>query len=142
MGSPCPNTLMLPFCADKFGMRSSKFSIVPAFSSTDPATVVFIPPFVRIVFGKLDFTTTSPSILLSSTKTTVISSPLQSLKAVLYPTDETFMIPLSHDDSITKPPSLPLMAPLTKEESWRFKRTTFAKETGLPVSSTIFPLMF
>ena len=72
------------FWAETLGMRSSRFSMVPAFSSTDPTTVVVIPPFFRIVLGREDFTTTSPSILLSSSILIMPTfSPVQSLQIVL-----------------------------------------------------------
>ena len=142
IGSPRPNTLMLPFCADTLGMRSSRCSIVPAFSSTDPATVVVIPPFLSMVLGRDDFTTTSPNILLSATIFIIPAfSPVQSFHAVLYPTDVTFIIPLLQAESMAKCPSSPLTTPLTKAESCLFKSTTLAKAKGSPFSSTIFPFI-
>ena len=58
--------------------------MVPAFSSTDPTMVVVIPPFFRIVLGIDDFTTTSPSVSLSSSILMMpIFSPVQSLQIVL-----------------------------------------------------------
>ncbi len=142
IGSPRPNTLMLPFCADTLGMRSSRCSIVPAFSRTDPATVVVIPPFLSIVLGSDDFTTTSPSTLLSATIfITPAFSPVQSFHAVLYPTDVIFIIPLLQAESMAKCPSSPLTTPLTKAESCLFKSTTLANAKGSPFSSTIFPFI-
>ena len=133
---------MLPFCADTLGMRSSRCSIVPAFSSTDPATIVVIPPFLRIVLGIDDFTTTSPNILLSAIIfITPAFSPAQSFHTVLYPTDVTLIIPLLQGESMVKCPSSPLTTPLTKAESCLFKSTTLANAKGWSFSSTIFPLI-
>ena len=76
---------MLPFCAETLGIRSSKFSMVPAFSRIEPTTVVIMPPFFKMVLGREDFTTTSPSILASSQSWMMPTfSPWQSRKAVLY----------------------------------------------------------
>ena len=142
IGSPRPNTLILPFCADTLGMRSSRCSMVPAFSSTDPATVVVIPPFLSMVLGSNDFTTTSPSTLLSATIfITPAFSPVQSFHAVLYPTDVTLIIPLLQAESMAKCPSSPLTTPFTKAESCLFKSTTLANAKGSPFSSTIFPFI-
>ena len=134
---------MLPFCADTLGMRSSRCSIVPAFSSTDPATVVVIPPFLRRVLGSDDFTTTSPNILLSTNIfITPAFSPAQSFHTVLYPTDETLIIPLLQGESMAKCPSSPLTTPFTKVESSLFRSITLANAKGSPLASTIFPEMF
>ena len=52
------------------------------------------------------------------------------------------MIPSSQGESITKLPSSPLTAPLTKAESPRVRSTTFTKAKGSPLVFSIFPLIF
>ena len=95
-----------------------------------------------MVLGSDDFTTTSPSTLLSATIfITPAFSPVQSFHAVLYPTDVTFIIPLLQAESKAKCPSSPLTTPFTKAESCLFKSTTLANAKGSPFSSTIFPFI-
>ena len=143
-GVPLPNTSKLPSRPNTVGTCVSTSLAVPACANTLLSTMVTRALPLMTITGRLDFTTTSPSIILSGViAITPRLPPLGiSITFVTYPTDVSFThLALASVFSRTKPPSVLVTVPAMNAESPQFNSTTFTNSIDCWLSSVTLPVM-